>query len=77
MGKRLQVILDDAELRDIQRIAKQKRMSVAEWVRQDIAEKMPTRSRSCLPARLADSFQRPDRADQLNLARKLTSRSCR
>lgn len=34
MSKRLQVLLDDKELRDIQRIAKQKQMTVAEWVRQ-------------------------------------------
>jgi SOS response regulatory protein OraA/RecX len=34
MSKRLQVILDDDELRAIQEIAKQQRTSVAEWVRQ-------------------------------------------
>ena len=34
MSKRLQVLLDDTELRDIRRIAKSKRMTVAEWVRQ-------------------------------------------
>ena len=34
MSKRLQVILDDQELREIQRIAKRNRMTVAEWVRQ-------------------------------------------
>jgi hypothetical protein len=34
MSKRLQVILDDAEMREIQRLARRKRMSVAEWVRQ-------------------------------------------
>ena len=33
MSKRLQVILDDAELRDIQRLARQERMTLAEWVR--------------------------------------------
>ena len=36
MSKRLQVILDDAELRDIQRIAQTKQMTVAEWVRQTL-----------------------------------------
>ena len=36
MSKRLQVILDDEELRDIQRIAGIKRMTVAEWVRQTL-----------------------------------------
>lgn len=34
MSKRLQVILDDAELREIQRAARARRMTVAEWVRQ-------------------------------------------
>ncbi|PYS40404.1 MAG: antitoxin [Acidobacteria bacterium] len=34
MSKRLQVILDDEELRDIQRMARMKHMTVAEWVRQ-------------------------------------------
>lgn len=34
MSKRLQVLLDDAELKEIQRAAKRQRMTVAEWVRQ-------------------------------------------
>jgi hypothetical protein len=34
MSKRLQVILDATELRDIQKMAKMKQMTVAEWVRQ-------------------------------------------
>jgi hypothetical protein len=34
MSKRLQVILQDPEYREIQRIARTRRMSVAEWVRQ-------------------------------------------
>jgi hypothetical protein len=33
MSKRLQVLLDEGELRDIQRLARAQRMSVAEWVR--------------------------------------------
>lgn len=33
MTKRLQVLLDDDELRDIQRIAKRARLTTAEWVR--------------------------------------------
>ena len=36
MTKRLQVLLADAELEDIQRIARGKRMSTAEWVRQSL-----------------------------------------
>ena len=34
MTKRLQVILRDPEYREIQRIARSRRMSLAEWVRQ-------------------------------------------
>jgi hypothetical protein len=34
MSKRLQVILDDAEMREIRRTARQQRLTVAEWVRQ-------------------------------------------
>ena len=34
MSKRLQVILDNKEMRDIQRTAKRQQMTVAEWVRQ-------------------------------------------
>ena len=36
MSKRLQVILDDEELLEIQRIAELKQMTVAEWVRQTL-----------------------------------------
>ena len=34
MAKRLQVILRDPEYREIQRMARSRRMSIAEWVRQ-------------------------------------------
>jgi len=34
MAKRLQVILKDPEYREIQRIARARRLSIAEWVRQ-------------------------------------------
>lgn len=34
MSKRLQVLVDERELREIQRIARASRMTVAEWVRQ-------------------------------------------
>ena len=33
MSKRLQVLLDDEEMREIQRLAEQQRTTVAEWVR--------------------------------------------
>ena len=34
MSKRLQVLVDEAELREIRRMARAQRMTVAEWVRQ-------------------------------------------
>jgi hypothetical protein len=34
VAKRLQVILQDPEYREIQRVARSRRMSIAEWVRQ-------------------------------------------
>jgi hypothetical protein len=34
MAKRLQVILQDPDYREIQRVARARRMSIAEWVRQ-------------------------------------------
>jgi hypothetical protein len=34
MSKRLQVLLDEPEWREIQRVARASRMTVAEWVRQ-------------------------------------------
>lgn len=37
MAKRLQVILQDPEYREIQRIARSRHMSIAEWVRQALA----------------------------------------
>ncbi len=37
MAKRLQVILQDPEYRGIQRAARSRRMSIAEWVRQALA----------------------------------------
>ncbi len=36
MTKRLQVLLDDAELKDIQRIAREQHMTTAEWVRRSL-----------------------------------------
>jgi len=38
MSKRLQVILKDPEYRDVQRAARSRRMSVAEWVRQALVQ---------------------------------------
>jgi hypothetical protein len=36
MSKRLQVLLDETELREIQRVARAQKMTVAEWVRQTL-----------------------------------------
>lgn len=36
VAKRLQVLLDDAEFRDLRRVAKARRMTVAAWVRQTL-----------------------------------------
>jgi hypothetical protein len=46
MSKRLQVILRDPEYREIRRIARARRMSLAEWVRQalDIARRQEPKS---------------------------------
>ena len=38
MTKRLQVILQDPEYREIQRTARARRMSIAEWVRQALTQ---------------------------------------
>jgi hypothetical protein len=37
MAKRLQVILDDPEYRDMQRVARANHMTLAEWVRRALA----------------------------------------
>ncbi len=37
MSKRLQVIVKDPEYREIQRVARARHMSIAEWVRQVLA----------------------------------------
>jgi hypothetical protein len=38
MAKRLQIILRDPEYREIQRVARSRHMSIAEWVRQALAQ---------------------------------------
>ena len=38
MSKRLQVLVDERELRQIRRVARQAHMTVAEWVRQALRE---------------------------------------
>ncbi|HEY3204486.1 MAG TPA: ribbon-helix-helix protein, CopG family [Thermoanaerobaculia bacterium] len=46
MSKRLQVLLEEPELREIQRLARRQHMTVAEWVRQALrtARRMTPRS---------------------------------
>lgn len=38
MSTRLQVLVEDSELREIQRVARAQRMTVAEWVRQALRQ---------------------------------------
>ena len=38
MSKRLQVILDDEEFGEIRRVARRRRMTVSEWVRQSLRD---------------------------------------
>jgi hypothetical protein len=48
MSKRLQVLLDDEELREIRKVARSRRVTVAEWVRQTLRaarREIPTSSR--------------------------------
>jgi hypothetical protein len=49
MSKRLQVLLDESELREVRRIARQQRMTVAEWVRRALRA-----ARRTEPSRAAD-----------------------
>jgi hypothetical protein len=36
MTKRLQVLMDDSELREIQRLARKQRLTTADWVRREL-----------------------------------------
>ena len=38
MSKRLQVILDDEEFEEIRRVARRRRLTVSEWVRQSLRD---------------------------------------
>ena len=53
MTKRLQVLLDDDELRAIQRIAKRDRLTTAEWVRQRLREARERQSKPDVARKLA------------------------
>jgi hypothetical protein len=52
MTKRLQVLLDDGELRQIQRLAKDRRMTTAAWVRESLRSTVETETRVDLDAKL-------------------------
>lgn len=53
MSKRLQVVLDDAELRQIKQAARQHRLTVAEWVRQALRAARRREPRSDAARKLA------------------------
>ncbi|HEX9459134.1 MAG TPA: antitoxin [Thermoanaerobaculia bacterium] len=72
MSKRLQVILDDGEMKEIRRIARRRRISVAEWVRGALraakAEEPaadPRRKLQALHAATAHSFPTADIEEML------------
>jgi hypothetical protein len=43
MSKRLQVLLADTEMEDVQRLAKRERLTVGEWVRRTLREARASR----------------------------------
>ncbi len=53
MTKRLQVLLDDAELRTIQRLARRDRLTTAEWVRRRLREGAAAGDRADTGSKLA------------------------
>jgi hypothetical protein len=67
MSKRLQVLVEDAELREIQRAARARRLTVAEWVRDAMRAarrsepgKSAERKRAALAAALRHDFPTAD-----------------
>jgi hypothetical protein len=53
MTKRLQVLMDDDELRSIQRLARKERVTTAEWVRQRLREARERQARPDVARKLA------------------------
>jgi hypothetical protein len=53
MTKRLQVLLDDSELRTIQRLARRDKLTTAEWVRRRLREGAAASARPDTASRLA------------------------
>jgi hypothetical protein len=67
MSKRLQVLLEEPELREIQRAARAQRMTVAEWVRQalrvarrEVPSRDPERKLAAIRTATRYSFPAPD-----------------
>lgn len=67
MSKRLQVVLDERELKEIRRIAKRRNLTVSEWVRQVLraareqeSQKDPARKLRAIEAALEHSFPTGD-----------------
>lgn len=52
MTKRLQVLMDDDELRDIQRLARKQRLTTADWVRRELREAAAQQQRPDAGAKL-------------------------
>ena len=72
MSKRLQVLVEDAELREIQRAARARRVTVAEWVREAMRaarrsepRRPAERKRAALAAALRHDFPSSDIAPML------------
>jgi hypothetical protein len=72
MSKRLQVLLPEAEMADIQRIAKREHLAVGEWVRRTLREareqkssKPPEAKLRAVREALQHSFPAPD-IEQMN-----------
>jgi len=64
MTKRLQVLFDDDELRDIQRLARRHRLTTAEWVRRSLRSAREAESGSDIgqkltAIRIAAAFEFP------------------
>lgn len=53
MVKRLQVLMDDDELREIRRLARGEHLTTAEWVRQRLREAREAHGRSSVESKLA------------------------
>lgn len=53
MAKRLQVILQDPEYREVQRAARSRHMSIAEWVRQALSQARRSEPQGIVEKKLA------------------------